>query len=428
MNTKTDIHLLNCGIPLLMSPRDDVPVATADVWVRTGAADEPLVVSGISHFLEHMLFKGTERWGLGEIERRLESVGGVCNAGTSYDFTHYYMTMPTPALTMGIEMLADMVRSSTLDTGELEKERLVILEEYRRKQDHPAGVLYENLYASFFAQGPYHASVIGTEESIRAIDRTSMHDYFQRRYSPANMVFVVAGTFDRKTVIDAAEQAFAGFDRPLGNLHTPQPISYGYGKHERMTKKTGGESYIAFALPAPGTNTDAETILALDMAQYILGQGRAALLHRELKEKRGLCSSISAYYPTHMRDSLFAAIATCEPGQCEALREGVYEVIEAFTKTPPKREVFERARRLLASGHRFSLETSSGVASALGYYYTMTGSTAFHDDYLEHLAALTPERVCECFAEQCTPRPMREIMTSLAVGPEPTPAGGSDHE
>ena len=214
MERTTQQHALGNGIPLLIFENHEAAVATADVWVRTGAADEPDELSGVSHFLEHMLFKGTDKWGLGEIERAIESVGGVCNAGTSYDFTHYYITMPSGAVGTGIELLAEMVRRSTLDPTELEKERLVILEEYRRKQDHPAAVLYERLYQELFESGPYHEPVIGHEETIRAIDRDRMLDYYRKRYSPQNLTLVVTGDIDPEQVIAQAETALGDFERP----------------------------------------------------------------------------------------------------------------------------------------------------------------------------------------------------------------------
>ena len=141
MQHKTTLHKLSCGMPLLICANHEVELATVDIWVRTGSGHEPPAVNGISHFLEHMLFKGTAQYGLGEIENRIESLGGVCNAATSLDFTHYYVTIPSSHVNTAVEMICEMIRSSTLEASELEKERLVILEEYRRKQDHPTGIL-----------------------------------------------------------------------------------------------------------------------------------------------------------------------------------------------------------------------------------------------------------------------------------------------
>jgi zinc protease len=420
MHLDIQLHHLSCGMPLLILPVHDAPVATADVWVHTGAADEPDELAGVSHFLEHMLFKGTERRGLGEIERAIEAVGGVCNAGTSFDYTHYYVTLPSAAIDTGIEMLADMARASTLDAGELEKERLVILEEYRRKQDNPVGLLWERLYQEFFTGGRYRRTVIGSEETIRAIDRPRMLDYYRRRYTPANLTLIVAGNIEPDRVIETAEGVTAGFDRVLDPVPV-EPTRCASGKRIHLPKQTGGELYVAFAFPAPGWDRP-DRILALDLAQSLLGQGRAARLYRSIKEERGLCSSIGISLPCHQADSLIAVAATCRPDQLDALREAVVEELRAFTAGPPDPENDARARRLLAGAHRFSLETSGSLTSQIGYAWTISGGLRHLTHYLDDLDAVTGEQIraaaAECFGSGGSATQLADRMVELSVGPE----------
>lgn len=416
MTRKTMVHRLSCGMPLLMFPIDEVAVATVDVWVRTGASDEPPEVAGISHFLEHMLFKGTKKYGLGEIERIIESVGGVSNAGTSHDFTHYYITIPTTAIDTAIDMLAEMVCHSVIDKTELEKERLVILEEYRRKQDFPPGVLYERLYAELFESGPYHDPVIGTEQTIRAITRDQMDEYYGNRYGPTGMALVVAGAFEPEGVIKLAERSFEGFDRPLVALRPERPLRFGRDKRIHKTMPTGGEVYVAWGFPAAGMNRQND-VLPLDTAQTVLGQGRAAILYQRLKEKRGLCSSISAFYPTHAGDSLFAFGATCLPEQREALRTGLIEELTRFCESEPMEPVMNRAMRLQVSGHRFAMEKSGSVTSNVGYYYTLTGGTEFLDGYLDRMQRVTAGDVRGVAAATFRPPDLAGSLVEVAVGP-----------
>lgn len=417
MMQPTALYRLSCGLPLLILENHEVGVATADVWVRTGAADEPAEWAGISHFLEHMLFKGTARWGLGEIERAIESVGGICNAGTSHDFTHYYITMPADSISTGIGMLAEMIRNSALDPGELEKERLVILEEYRRKQDFPPGVLYERLYEELFERGAYHDTVIGSEATIRSIHRDQMQEYYQKRYSPASTALVVTGDVDPASIIAEAERAFAGFDRPLVELHPHPEVRFGRGKRVHIDKPTGGELYVAFAFPAAGMN-QAQRVLPLDMAQSILGQGRASRLYQTIKEKQGLCSSISTYYPTHMTESLFVVAATCLPGQRAALREALERELVRFADAPPAEPEVRRALRLESSSHRFSMETTGSAAGSIGYYFTLTGGTEFFDGYLDRLEQVTAGEIRELAVETLRPGDLAATLVEVSVGPD----------
>jgi zinc protease len=409
---------LDCGLPVLLLEQHDVAVATADVWVRTGSADEPAELSGVSHFLEHMLFKGTAKYGLGEIERRIERCGGQSNAGTSYDFTHYYVTLPADHIGVAIDMLAEMVRNSVIDPTELEKERLVILEEYRRKQDHPSGVLYERLYAETFRQGRYHDPVIGYEETIKSISRKGMLDYYHRRYSAQNMLLVVTGDVEPDQIRAAANAAFENFERPLETLRLAPPLELGAGRQVHEEKATGGELYVAFAWPAPGFERGTrEEILALDVAQFILGQGRAARLYQNIKEKRGLCSSIGAFYPTHAGESMFAVSATCLPAQLAPLRAALLEELEVWQREPIAADQLGRAQRLLASAQHFGMETSSGSAGQLGYYYTLTGKPDFLNSYLDGIHATSAQKVQTAIANVLPADRLVETLVEVAVGP-----------
>lgn len=416
MHSRTTVHELSCGIPLLMHENHDVAVATADVWVRTGSADEPPEIAGISHFLEHMLFKGTKSWGLGEIEREIEMVGGSCNAGTSRDFTHYYVTLPAPAIETGIRALAEMVRCATLDPKELEKERQVILEEYRRKQDHPVGVLYEQLYSEFFETGPYHETIIGSEQTIRGITREAMFDYYEKRYSPANSALVVTGHIDPDQIVRLAEDAFAGWDRPLAVLRPTPPVTMARGKLRHIEKTTGGEVYVAFVLPAPGT-ARRDQVIPLDMTEFILARGRAAVLFQSIKEKRGLCSSIGGFYPAHRHDSLFVVIATCMPEQRADLRKALAEELNRFAEGEPAANQFRRGQRLLGNAHLFSTETTGGASTTIGYYYTMTGGPDFFDNYMDELQLVTPARVHQATRAIVPEGELTDALVEVSVGP-----------
>jgi predicted Zn-dependent peptidase len=186
----------------------------------------------------------------------------------------------------------------------------------------------------------------------------------------------------------------------------------------RLAKPTGGELYVAFAWPAPGWNRP-DRVLALDLAQSILGHGRGARLYQELKERRGLCSSLSVDYPTHAGDSMFAVIATCRPDGLEALRAAVLDELERFVAAPPAAEDDRRARRLMAGAHLFSLETSGSLATQVGYAWAVGRDLGYFEQYLERLEATGPEDVLAVTSEALPAGTLAERMVELAVGPEP---------
>ena len=221
-----------------------------------------------------------------------------------------------------------------------------------------------------------------------------MQDYYAKRYAPGNLALVVAGDFEPVAIIEEVEQAFAGFERPTEVVHDAGPVHYGRDKRIHIEKPTGGETYVVFAFPAPGLEK-LESIMPLDMAQSILGSGRASRLYQSLKEKQGLCSSVMTYFPTQSHDSLFAVAATCQPGQLDALRTALLAELESFATGGPVPAAMKRALRLMSSAHLFSMETSGGATTNIGYYYTLTGGTEFLDDYMERMEAVVPDQVSQ---------------------------------
>ncbi len=204
---------LNCGLEVILCRKSTLPIVTLDMWVRVGSGDEPTRLAGISHFLEHMLFKGTPRLAAGEYDKRIEGLGGYLNAGTSYDYTHYYIEIPAESLTAALEDFADVITNSSIDAEELEREKLVILEEIRRKNDDPNGFLYDNLTREMIAEGAYSHSVLGYPESVSGFSRDDMYDHYRRFYSTGNMTLVVCGEFDEAALLEQAERLFADAPR-----------------------------------------------------------------------------------------------------------------------------------------------------------------------------------------------------------------------
>lgn len=408
------VRRLPNGLTLLIRENHDVPVATVDAWVGTGSAGETPEIGGIAHFLEHMMFKGTENFGLGQIEREIENVGGVCNAATSYDYTHYYITLPSANLARGVQMLGEMMSGSVMDAGELEKERLVILEEYRRKQDSPEAMLWEDVYEQVFEAGPYHRPVIGVEETIRAIDRERMVDFYRRHYAPANMTLLLTGDVDADRAEALAAEHFGAMDRPYDPLLTEmEPTTIARARNHHRNKPTGGEVYVTLTCGGPGAE-EPELIVPLDVAQYVLGQGRGSILYQEIKEKRRLASSIACYYATQNLASLFMIDATCEPAQQAELMKAIRESVARFAEAPIDPAQFERARRLLLSGHLFSFETTGGASGQTGYYHVLTGGPEFLESYTERLERVTAEEVREAYRSIVE----RFEWLEISVGPE----------
>ncbi len=389
-------QVLTNGLPVLLVHRPGERVVTLDAWVSVGSADEPTGIGGVSHFLEHMLFKGTRRRGVGEIDRLVESVGGYLNAATSHDFTHYYVTVAADDFPVAADVLADVLENSTLDPEELDRERKVILEEYARKQDDPQGFLWDALYERVFEKGPYKASVLGEPETLAAITHDNMLDYYHRHYAPSNLVLIVVGDVEPDRALSLLEQNFAGFNRPYRPILPPDsmPTVYARGVRE-VIERDVQETYGTMTFPAPSMRDNYAATRALDVLQFVLGGGNASRLYQEIKEKRRLATSISAGYSSSRHPDLFYVAYTCSDDKREELeRVALDELDKVRQELIPPAEL-DRARKLLINAHRFSLETSGGQSGSIGYYYTVTGAPDFEWHYADGIRAVTAEQVQE---------------------------------
>ena len=382
------VFKLDNGLTVLLKENHANPIVTVDVWVNAGSMDEPAPINGISHFLEHMMFKGTDKRPVGQIDLEIERVGGETNAATSKDFTHYYVTLASEFVTTGLDVLADVMMNSTLDPTELERERQVILEEYRRKQDSPFNHLYDELFETAFRAGPYKQSVIGTSETISSITRDQMLDYYHRHYAPDNMVLVIVGDVDAQTIRPQVERYFGRFDRrgkPLENLDAPTRWA---GPAERVIDKDVRDTYAFLAFPAPGIAQVRETVI-MDVLMTILGEGRSSRLYQTLREEKQLVSSVGAAYGTQEKPGVFFVYATLEAKDLKAMREATLEEIRRIRRRTVGLRELAKAKKVITNGYYFSNETTSGVASSLGHFFTISAGPEYEARYLREVARVS---------------------------------------
>jgi len=196
------------GIPLIIQEHRGSELVALQLWVRAGARDETAHELGLAHYLEHMLFRGTTSRPTGFVEREVEGVGGTMNAGTSWDYTYYYVTLPPSRVTQGLELLADISMNAALDATVLDKEKEVVLEEMRLGEDNPRRVLARTLYSQVFEGHPYGRQVIGTPELIRGLTRDTLSAFYRNHYAPETFAVVVVGPVDPEQVLSTTRAAF----------------------------------------------------------------------------------------------------------------------------------------------------------------------------------------------------------------------------
>jgi predicted Zn-dependent peptidase len=255
--------------------------------------------------------------------------------------------------------------------------------------------------------------VIGEEATIRSIARAQMEDFYRRHYAPGNMTLLMTGDVDAASAERLARRYFGPIDRPHRPLVArPEPTRIAAAKRHHRAKPTGGEVYLTLTSGAQGVE-EPEAIVPLDVAQYILGQGRASMLYQEIKEKRRLVSSIECHYATQRLGSIFMIDATCEPERREAAFAAIRETVGRFAAEPIDAEQLHRAKRLIRTGHLFSFETTGSASGQTGYYYNLTGGTEFLEGYLDRLDRVGARDVRAAFAAMLD----RFAWIEVSVGP-----------
>jgi len=379
------------GLRAIVRETRGTPVATVDIWVYTGAANEEPPVGGISHFFEHMFFKGTERYGLGEMDKVIKRLGGRNNASTSLETTHYFATVPSESVATAIDVVTDGILHSIFDPAEVDRERLVIKEEIRRKEDTPASKVWVLFQRVLAPELPYSRPVLGTFESLDRVDHDAFVAYLRFHYVPRNMVVVVAGDVAVQPVLDRIAERFA--DVP--DLPPPAQPEFELPPVEEARVidevKDTRQSYFMAGYPTRGRR-GLEDLAVLDVASAIFAGGQSSRLHRALVEEQGLLTSVSASHYPLRNGGAFTVYGEGPPENSPAARAAVVEEFERLATSLPSKEELARARSFAASEWTLGNETTSAITGTLGRNELFYGAERALR-YETEIAAVTPADV-----------------------------------
>ncbi len=387
-------HTLPNGVEVLIQEDHAKKVATAQLWVMVGSADEEPAERGISHLIEHMAFKGTAKRGLGQIASEVEALGGEINAYTSWDETVFHITGPSTAITQSLDILTDAVLHPTIDPEELSKEKQVVLEEILESAERPERKSSQLLFDTAYVSSPYKYPVIGYKDIVEKLSRDDILAFRKKWYVPENMFFLIVGDVDTSAVLREIHQ-LTGDLKPLGFFRPPRPLepiqkdvrtSYMADKNSRETRM-----HIAFHVPA-AVSVD---VNPLDLAADILGGRESSRLVKSLKKEKGLVNSISAYAMTPKDPGLMVVSATLDLANIDAVTKGIMEEIARLAKEPPSTAELDRAKVNLESQNIYSLETVQGVARSIGSSRADVGDPNYEEKYLILNRAVTPEEISE---------------------------------
>ncbi|MBK1878067.1 M16 family metallopeptidase [Pelagicoccus mobilis] len=383
-----DRFVLPNGLTVLLKPDNSSPVCSVQVWVKTGSVHEDRHLgSGISHFVEHMLFKGTEKRPGKEIARVVHESGGYINAYTTFDRTVYYIDMPAENVDVALDVLSDSVFGSTFPAEEVDKEREVINREIAMGEDDPDSKLMHSLFETAFNKHPYRYPIIGYKDVFNRISREDLVEYYEGRYVPNNAVLVVAGDFHVPEMRAAVENHFGEFQRrSLAPVYLPEEPLQLSDRRQDLYEEVQ-ISRVAMGFQVPGL-THADTP-ALDALALALGNGDSALLYQHLREEKQLVHMIDVSNWTPGNVGVFYVSMICDPDKSEAALEEMRRYVLSLQEKDFTPQIMDKVRRQLLVNEVNSRKTAAGQAARLGTAEVVVGDIGYARNYLKRIAEVT---------------------------------------
>lgn len=388
------IHRLSNGLTIIV---EQIPVAAVNLslWSKVGSAVETDAINGMAHFLEHMVFKGTQRLAAGEFERRVEERGGITNAATSQDYTYYYITTAPQDFADLAPLQIDVVTNPTIADDAFERERLVVLEEIRRSEDNPRRRSFRRAMELAHEKLPYRRPVLGPESIISQLKPQEMRDFHAHWYQPDAITAVAVGNLPEEELIDILKQGFEGvFNREQNQLSQQEKYCSGaqinYEKpfteivRQEFIDENLQQARLMMLWRIPGLK-DLQLTFALDVLAGILGQGLTSRLVRDLREEQGLVSHISASNMTSKWQGTFYISAHCPVENLPLVEAAIVKHIARLNQETIQESEIARVRKRVANRFIFANEKPSDRAGLYGYYQTLLDNLEVAFDYPNYI-------------------------------------------
>jgi len=400
---------LDNGLEVVVIPDRRAPIVTHMLWYKVGSADEPAGKSGIAHFFEHLMFKGTKNHAPGEFGRRVAEIGGNENAFTSYDYTAYYQTVAPDALPTMMEFEADRMRNLILTDAVIGPERDVVLEERRsRIENSPDALLGEEVEATLYQNHPYRIPVIGWMHEMEQLNRTDAVSFYDRYYAPNNAVLVVAGDVDADTVKRLAEATYGKVPRGPDLPPRVRPQEPEQNTKRTVTLRdprvTVPSFQKAWVVPSYTTAKDGEGE-ALDLLSEILGGGTRSRIYQELVVKKGLASSAGASFSGTMFDDTNFSIYGAPRGEAtlDAVETAIDGEIQKIVRDGVTVDELEKAKNRYIRSLIFARDSPSGMANIYGATLATGGNSEAIAKWADRLRAVTTDQVKTVAAKYLNP-------------------------
>ena len=382
---------LDNGLTVILAPKDGAPVATVNVWIGVGSVHEPPEHNGIAHFFEHMIFYGSEEYA-GTVDAVVEGWGGTSNASTSFDWTQYYITLPSAHVEDAVALLADMLINGHYSEEDLRTERDVVLREGDQRNDNPDSYLAYQSWEAFYGAHPYGQPILGTTETVSSITLETFEEWLDTYYVPNNMTVIVAGDIDPEAALEAVDGAFGGMEpRELPAFNPPALAPRTAVETLDITRDVEQERLLMMWRGPEAQDLDDQ--IALDVLLYVLSGGRSSRIYRDIVRDLGVVTSADAYYFTTQLPSIFELSAQYPPERAGVVRAALLDQMERILAGDLSEEEVETAKTVLVAQWDRAAEQSRRIANTLGFYATVMGQPNFAFEYLDRIREITADDI-----------------------------------
>jgi predicted Zn-dependent peptidase len=412
MSVKRSVH--SSGLRIVTEEVPSVRSAAVGIWVNVGSRDEAPATAGASHFLEHLLFKGTTSRTALEISSSIESVGGEMNAFTSKEYTCFYARVIDTDLPMAIDVISDLITSSVVSTLDVDAERKVVLEEIAMRDDDPSDLVHDLFSDTYYGDTPIGRPILGTIDSINGMSRNTVFNYYKKKYLPQDLVVAVAGNIKHKRVVAMVEQALAR-DNFLDVMAAPvirpnTPIKNSKQQSVGLMYKKSEQAHMFYGVE--GVARADERRFAMGVLSAALGGGMSSRLFQEIREKRGLAYSVYSYAQQFAGSGLIGFYAGCNPAKAVEVVEIIRSVLSDVADNGMTHEEIERAKGAVRGSLVLSQEDTGSRMSRIGKNEIVYGQVMDFDDILKAISRVSAEDIREIASEFLVKTP-----TLALVGP-----------
>ena len=412
MSVKRSVH--SSGLRIVTEEVPSVRSAAVGIWVNVGSRDEAPATAGASHFLEHLLFKGTTSRTALEISSSIESVGGEMNAFTSKEYTCFYARVIDTDLPMAINVVSDLITSSIVSALDVDAERKVVLEEIAMSDDDPSDLIHDFFSDTYYGNTPIGRPILGTVESIKGMSRNTVFNYYKKKYLPQDLVVAVAGNIKHKRVVAMVEEALSR-DNFLDILAAPVVRPNTVVKNTKQQSvgvmyKKSEQAHMFYGMEGVARADDRR--FAMGVLSAALGGGMSSRLFQEIREKRGLAYSVYAYAQQFAGSGVLGFYAGCNPAKAIEVVEIIRSVLSDVAENGMTHEEIERAKGAVRGSLVLSQEDSGSRMSRIGKNEIVYGQVMDFDDILKSIARVSTQDIREIASEFLVKTP-----TLALVGP-----------